>query len=82
MIDWQRICLNLRTHYKPLSKVAKDVGCDEATLQRLARGATEEPKFSTGLKLLDLHFDKCRQEHDITKIGKPHQQRLTLGKVG
>ena len=62
--DWQRICLDIRTHYAPLSRVAKEVGSDERHLNRLARGEVQQPRFMTGVKLLDLHFDcmkDCRK---------------------
>jgi hypothetical protein len=63
MIDWQTVLLNLRNRYKPLAQVAAEVGADEGTLCRLARGDTCEPKFSTGVKLLDLHLDNCPMLH-------------------
>ena len=70
MIDWQKVCLNLRRHYKPLSQVAKEVGSDWQHLNRIARGEVEQPRFNTGLKLLDLHWDKCKQQHmDIRLLG-------------
>ena len=65
-IDWQQVCLNLRRH-KPLTQVALEIGCDDQTLNRLARGETKEPKFMTGVQLLDLHLELCPERHD--KIG-------------
>lgn len=67
-IDWQRVCLNLRTHYGPLSRVATEVGADAMTLQRMARGETSEPKFAAGVQLLDLHYAYCRELHGPTII--------------
>lgn len=69
MIDWQKVTLNLRRHYKPLSQVAKEVGSDWRHLNRLARGETAEPKFSVACKLLHLHFNACPQEHNLKKLG-------------
>lgn len=70
MIDWQQVCLNLRNHYKPLSQVAKEVNSDWRHLNRLARGEVEQPRFLTGVKLLDLHLDKCPKQHmDIRFLG-------------
>lgn len=63
MIDWQIVLLNIRTHYKSLSAVAKEVGSDWQHLNRLARGDVNEPKFGVGMKLLDLHYDHCRNKH-------------------
>lgn len=61
-IDWQAITNNLRS-YKPLSRVAKEVGSDWRHINRLARGEVSQPKFSVGVKLLDLHYDHCPQKH-------------------
>lgn len=69
-IDWQRVCLNLRTHYKPLAQVAKEVGSDWRHLNRLARAETEQPRFKTGVRLLDLHFDQCRELHNESILNK------------
>ena len=63
IIDWQRVTLNLRTHYKPLAAVAPEVGSDWRVLNRLARGESLEPKFSVGLRLLDLHHTHCGSAH-------------------
>ena len=68
MINWQTVTLNLRTHYKPLSTVAKEVGSDWRHLNRLARGDVREPKFSTALRLLDLHLDLCPHLHHLADI--------------
>lgn len=76
MIDWQRICLNLQAKYKPLAKVATEIGADAATLRRLARGETKEPKFSTGLRLLDLHYDQCSDRHTREALIAPEQRGL------
>jgi len=61
-IDWQRVCLDLRTHYGPLSKVATMVGSDWRHINRLARGEVDEPRFSVGVRLADLW-------HDATSLG-------------
>ena len=63
MINWQTVCLNLRRHYKPLSAIAREINSDWRHLNRLARGETNQPRFDTGIRLLDLHFDKCRDLH-------------------
>lgn len=61
-INWQQVCLNLRRH-KSLSEIARQIGADEGTINRLARGDTREPKFSHGIKLLDAHLDYCADRH-------------------
>jgi len=63
VIDWQRVTLNLR-RVRPLSTVAKQIGSNERHLNRLARGEVDQPRFNTGVALLDLHFDLCRDRHD------------------
>ncbi len=57
MIDWQLLTLKLRRHYKPLTAVANEVGCNWQHINRLARGEVEQPRFNTGVKLLDLAYD-------------------------
>lgn len=64
MIDWSMVTNNIRHHYKSLSIVGKEVGSDEKHLNRLARGEVKQPKFDVGVKLLDLHYDYCREQHD------------------
>ena len=56
MINWQRVCLNLRRHYRPLSS-------DWRHLNRLARGEVDQPRFLTGVRLLDLHADIMGDRH-------------------
>jgi len=68
MINWQIICLNLRRDYKNLDAVAKEIGSDWQHLNRLARGETNQPRFDTGMKLLDLHYDKCPDKHKAILI--------------
>lgn len=63
MIDWQKVTLNLRTHCAPLSQVAKVVGSDWRHLNRLARGEVQQPRFMTGVRLLDLHYDVMGERH-------------------
>lgn len=62
MIDWQLVCNLLRTHYKPLSQVAVEVGSDWRHMQRLARGEVVQPRFATGIRILDLTYDALPAE--------------------
>ncbi len=57
MIDWPLVVGLLRKHHSPLERVARDISIAPSTLRRLARGETLEPKFSTGMDLLDLALD-------------------------
>lgn len=68
-IDWQKVCLNLRK-YKPLSQIAKEIGSDWQHLNRLARGEVDQPRFDTGVDLLNLHFDKFPDLHKVEIICK------------
>lgn len=67
-INWQQVVLNLRGQ-QPLSQVAKALGIDERHLQRLALGDVTEPRFNTGLLILDLHEKQCRDRHTLEHIG-------------
>ena len=57
MIDWQTVTLSLRTHYKPLDQVADEIGMSRQHINRLARGDVAEPRFNSGVRLLDLAYD-------------------------
>ncbi len=63
-INWPILLLNLRTHYRSMSTVAREIGSNEAHLNRLIRGDVQQPKFNTGLKLIDLHYDHLPDMHD------------------
>jgi hypothetical protein len=67
-IDWQMLALNIRRH-KPLKLVSETLGKDKDYLGRLSRRAVEEPKFSDGLALLDMHLDMCGLEQHKKLIG-------------
>lgn len=62
IIDWQRVCLNLRAGGS-LESTARKVGTDGRVLQRLARGETSQPRFDVGIALLDMHLDRCPDKH-------------------
>lgn len=62
-INWQACALNIRQAGISLARAADRCGMDQATLQRLARGEIREPRFSQGVKLLDLHLDLCGDKH-------------------
>ena len=68
MIDWQRVCMNLRREYKTLSAIGRELKIDWQVIHRLARGDSKQPRFDTGMKLLDLHLDKCPDKHNMEVI--------------
>ena len=63
MIDWQKVVLNLRNHYGPLSRIGRELSIKDTHLRRLARGEVAEPRFNSGVKLLDLHYDVMGERH-------------------
>jgi hypothetical protein len=75
MIDWQLLCLLLRKHYKPLGTVAVEVGSDWRHLNRLARGEVAEPRFNTGVRILDLAYDVLPAAQ-FARIREPVQMAL------
>lgn len=75
MIDWQLTCNLLRRHYKPLSAVAKEVGSDWQHMNRLARGEVAEPRFGTGMKILDLAFDVL-PESEFKRLRATEQREI------
>lgn len=58
LIDWQQLALNLRGH-QSLTSLSIKHGWNKAYLCELARFQIREPKFSDGLKLLNIHLDLC-----------------------
>ena len=66
-VDWQQVTLNLR-RYKALGTVARELNMDADHLRRLARGDVQQPRFDSGLKLLDLHLEKFPELHTLENI--------------
>lgn len=64
MINWSQVVCNIRANYKPLATVAREIDSTERHLNRLARGEVQEPRFNTGLKLLDLHLQVAPHLHN------------------
>lgn len=58
-VDWQRVCLDIRSSGLPLSTAAVQVGMSWKTLGHLARGEQRVPRFDGGLRLLKLHAQRC-----------------------
>ncbi len=69
-IDWQTVTLNLRAAGCPLAKIKSGARMDDQTIHRLQRGEIEEPRFSQGVRLLDMHERWCPERHSIEKISK------------
>lgn len=63
MIDWQRVIWNLRSNTGyAVSTIARKIGSTEKHLNRIARGEVMEPRFNTGVKMLDYHLDVMGEE--------------------
>lgn len=56
-VDWQKLALDLRMVRYPLTQAAKEVGAHPDYLRQLARGEIQEPKFTQGVALLNLHCE-------------------------
>jgi hypothetical protein len=67
-VDWQRVILNLKSGGVSYRTIAKRCRCDESTVGHLVRGEQREPKFSTGLALLDLHLSMCPDKHQEIRL--------------
>lgn len=57
MIDWQQLTISLRQHYKPLERVADELGISHQHINRLARGDVLEPRYNSGVRMLKLAKD-------------------------
>jgi len=76
MIDWSLILIQLRAKYvhphpipnrddgtrRGMKAIAYVVGSDDVTLNRLARAEVHEPKYSVGVKILELHKKVFKNE--------------------
>lgn len=67
-IDWQRVLLNLR-RVESTWKTARETGLSGQHLQRIADGRIHEPRFNSGLKLLNRHHQLCHERHNLEGIG-------------
>lgn len=70
MYDWQAITNNIRASYKSLHTVAREIKADSTHLGHLSRGYVQQPRFNTGLALLEMHYKHCREKHN--KMGLPN----------
>jgi transcriptional regulator with XRE-family HTH domain len=67
-LDWQRIILNLHAEGLSFEKISQKCGVDAQRISHLVRGEVYEPKFSTGLALLDLHEKFCTEKHNLDNL--------------
>lgn len=55
MVNWQQILLELRSNYKPIAAIAREINMNASTLQKVARKGANEMLYSNGAKLVKLH---------------------------
>lgn len=63
MINWNQLLENLQWAGLGITQAATFAGVPASHLSDIAKGKVEEPPFSTGIKLLDLHLDACPNKH-------------------
>lgn len=68
MIDWPECVCKLRNHMT-YCEIAVKVGMNWQHVRRLASGETKEPRFNSGVRLLDLAFDVLPAD-DFKRIRK------------
>lgn len=74
MIDWQHVCLQLRRHYKSLHAIAREIDSCGRHLARLANGEVQQPRFDTGMKLVELYGEHCVAGETETRGNVDNQQ--------
>lgn len=57
MINWNEVVIILRRNYRKDYIIAKMAGCHQKTISDLATRKQLEPRFSLGVKLLDIAHD-------------------------
>ena len=63
MIDWHKLIDNLQWAGIGVTTAAGLAGVPAEHIAQLVKGQADEPPFSTGLKLIDLHLDACPGKH-------------------
>ena len=67
-IDWQLCVVMLRKHMTYFVIATKASACHKH-IQKLASGVVSQPRFNTGIRLLDLAYDTLT-EQDFFRIKK------------
>lgn len=66
MIDWSECVCKLRNHMT-YCQIADAVGMSWQHVRRLAAGEVSEPRFNSGVRLLDLAYDVL-SEDDFKRV--------------
>jgi hypothetical protein len=74
VIDWQHVCLQLRRRYKSLHAIAREIDSCGRHLTRLATGEVQQPRFDTGMKLVELYGEHCVAGETETRGNVDNQQ--------
>ena len=75
VIDWQRICLDLRGIFGSLRQVGRLIHHHNPDyLTKLERGEIADPRFSLGSSLIELY--KLHVDIAIPMVGGGKQERL------
>lgn len=68
-IDFQRVILNLKRAGLSYKSISEKCGVDAQQIGHYARGEAYMPRFDKAMLLLDLHYDKCPQRHNMKDLG-------------
>ncbi len=69
MIDWSRLIMNLRGAGLSTYAIARRAKCSPSNVSMLACAHTREPGPELTVRLIDLHFDACPEQHNPAVIG-------------
>jgi hypothetical protein len=58
-IDWVKVLLDLRDNYKPIPELAEELNQHANALRKIMSYDIDEPKYSVGVRLLELHEQHC-----------------------
>ena len=67
-INWHTVIMNLRKAGLTYEAISKKCNIDSQVIGHLSRYEVTEPKFSTGQSLLNLHYDVCKNKHNLKDL--------------
>jgi len=66
MVNWQRILWDLKRDYAHIAAIAREVGYNPKSLQKLANGISKHDiPYTPGNKLIELHKKYCIDKNNI-----------------
>ena len=63
MIDWSSLVSNFQKAHIGVAELANIASVTQQEIADLLHGRIPEPLFSSGIKLIDAHFDKFPDKH-------------------